>query len=171
MTRKISLAYLTVPGMDPLAQVKMASKAGYDYVSLRTIPMGQAGEPQVHLENNPGLFASIQVALEETSLQPLDIELVRVKEDLPRDYRGAFECAAKLGFTDVLSSVWTMDHGFAVDCYGKICEDAKEFGLTMNLEFPVISGLVNLPDTLQFLKEVGADNAKFFWICSATGQA
>ena len=43
MTRKISLAYLTVPGMDPLAQVKMASKAGYDYVSLRTIPMGQAG--------------------------------------------------------------------------------------------------------------------------------
>ena len=30
MTRKISLAYLTVPGMDPLAQVKMASKAGYD---------------------------------------------------------------------------------------------------------------------------------------------
>lgn len=25
MTRKISLAYLTVPGMDPLAQVKMAS--------------------------------------------------------------------------------------------------------------------------------------------------
>lgn len=102
MTRKISLAYLTVPGMDPLAQVKMASKAGYDYVSLRTIPMGQAGEPQVHLENNPGLFASIQVALEETSLQPLDIELVRVKEDLPRDYRGAFECAAKLGFTDVL---------------------------------------------------------------------
>lgn len=112
------------------------------------------------LGNNPGLFASIQVALEETSLQPLDIELVRVKEDLPRDYRGAFECAAKLGFTDVLSSVWTMDHGFAVDCYGKICEDAKEFGLTMNLEFPVISGLVNLPDTLQFLKEVGADNAK-----------
>lgn len=172
MTRKISLAYLTVPGMDPLAQVKMASKAGYDYVSLRTIPMGQAGEPQVHLENNPGLFASIQVALEETSLQPLDIELVRVKEDLPRDYRGAFECAAKLGFTDVLSSVWTMDHGFAVDCYGKICEDAKEFGLTMNLEFPVISGLVNLPDTLQFLKEVGADNAKVlldmlycYWSC------
>lgn len=160
MTRKISLAYLTVPGMDPLAQVKMASKAGYDYVSLRTIPMGQAGEPWVHLENDPGLFASIQVALKETSLQPLDIELVRVKEDLPRDYRGAFECAAKLGFTDVLSSVWTMDHGFAVDRYGKICEDAKEFGLTMNLEFPVISGLVNLPDTLQFLKEVGADNAK-----------
>lgn len=76
MTRKISLAYLTVPGMDPLAQVKMASKAGYDYVSLRTIPMGQAGEPQVHLENNPGLFASIQVALEETSLQPLDIEVL-----------------------------------------------------------------------------------------------
>ena len=95
MTRKISLAYLTVPGMDPLAQVKMASKAGYDYVSLRTIPMGQAGEPQVHLENDPGLFASIQVALKETSLQPLDIELVRVKEDLPRDYRGAFECAVK----------------------------------------------------------------------------
>mgnify|MGYP000709570426 CR=1 FL=1 len=80
MTRKISLAYLTVPGNGPFwpksrwhqRRVMIMLVCGQSY--------GQAGEPQVHLENNPGLFASIQVALEETSLQPLDIELVRVKE-------------------------------------------------------------------------------------------
>jgi sugar phosphate isomerase/epimerase len=160
MARKISLAYLTVPGIDPLTQIEMASKAGYDYISLRTIPMGQEGEPQIHLEKDPELFQKIKAALGDAPLKPLDIELVRVKEDFTDDYRGAFECAAKLGFTDVLSSIWTTDHGFAVERYGKICEDAKEFGLTMNLEFPVISGLKNLPDTLAFLREVGAGNAK-----------
>ena len=56
MSRQFSLAYLTTPGIDPVEQIKVAKQAGYDYVSLRTIPMGQEGEPQVHLENDPALM-------------------------------------------------------------------------------------------------------------------
>jgi hypothetical protein len=40
MERKFSLAYLTIPGVDPFDQIRIAAEAGYDYVSLRTIPMG-----------------------------------------------------------------------------------------------------------------------------------
>ena len=49
MSRQFSLAYLTIPGIDPIHQIQIAREAGYDYVSLRTIPMGLEGEPQVHL--------------------------------------------------------------------------------------------------------------------------
>ena len=160
MKRKFSLAYLTVPGVEPLEQIKIAAAAGYDYVSLRTIPMGLPGEPQVCLENDPELFEKIKTALKDTGLKLFDIELVRVREDLPCDYRKAFECGARLGATDVLSSVWTKDHGFAVEQYGRICEQAKEFGLTVNLEFPIVSGLTTLDETVAIQDKVGASNLK-----------
>ena len=46
MTRQFSLAYLTTPGIDPVEQIKTAKQAGYDYVSLRTIPMDLPGDPE-----------------------------------------------------------------------------------------------------------------------------
>lgn len=160
MKRKFSLAYLTIPGVEPLTQIQIASEAGYDYVSLRTIPMGLPGEPQVCLEKDPQLFKEIKQALKTSGLKLFDIELVRVREDLPEDFRKAFECGAELGATDVLSSVWTKDHGFAVEQYGKICEQAKEFGLTVNLEFPIVSGVTTLADTLAIQDKVNAPNLK-----------
>lgn len=60
MARKFSLAYLTIPGIDPVEQIKVARDAGYDYASLRTIPMGQPGEPQVCLEKDPDLVRAIE---------------------------------------------------------------------------------------------------------------
>ena len=87
MERKISLAYLTVPGITPVDEIKMAAELGYDYTSIRTIPMGQPGEPQVCLEKDPELFKEIRQTLKDCDMKLLDIELVRVREDLPIDYR------------------------------------------------------------------------------------
>lgn len=160
MKRKLSLAYLTIPGVEPIDQIRIAADAGYEYVSLRTIPMGQAGEPQVCLEKDPELFKKVKTALKETGLKLLDIELVRVREDLPGDYRKAFECGAELGATEILSSVWTEDRGFAVERYGAICEQAKEFGMNVNLEFPIVSSLRTLEETVKVQDQVGAENLK-----------
>ena len=44
MARKFSLAYLTIPGVDPVSQIKIAKEAGYDFVSLRTIAGVPAAE-------------------------------------------------------------------------------------------------------------------------------
>lgn len=160
MKRKISLAYLTIPGVHPLDQIKIAAEAGYEYVSLRTIPMGQPGEPQVCLEKDPELFMKVEQALKETGLKMLDIELVRIREDLPDDYRAAFERGAKLGATEILSSVWTDDRNLAVERYGKICEQAAEFNMNVNLEFPIVSNLKTLDETCEVQDQVGAKNLK-----------
>lgn len=37
--RKFSLAYLTIPGTNPMDQIRIAKECGYDSVSLRTISM------------------------------------------------------------------------------------------------------------------------------------
>ncbi|BAK98794.1 hypothetical protein OBV_15960 [Oscillibacter valericigenes Sjm18-20] len=158
--KQFSLAYLTVPGINPVDQIAVAKDAGFDFVSLRTIPMGLPGEPPVYLERDPDLARAIREKLRETGMKLLDIELVRIREDLPSDYRGAFEQGAKLGATQVLSSVWTQDHTFAVDRLGAICDQANQFGLTINLEFPVVSGLTTLADTMKIQDKVNAPNLK-----------
>lgn len=162
MSREFSLAYLTLPGVEAMEQIRIAGEAGYDFVSLRTIPMGLPGEPQLILENNPQLLREIRQQMQRFGVKLLDIELVRIREDLPEDYRPAFEAGAELGATDVLASVWTKDSAFAVDRCGKICEQAKEFGLDVDLEFPAVSCMPSFNDTVAMKKQVNMPNLKIF---------
>lgn len=162
MPREFSLAYLTLPGIDPLEQIRIAGETGYDCVSLRTIPMGQPGEPQNILENDPVLFQAIQREMESCHVRLLDIELVRIREDLPADYRAAFDKGAQLGAKHVLSSVWTKDFAFAAERYAAICDQAAEFGLDVNMEFPIVSCMTTFRETVAMQKRVGKPNLKVF---------
>ena len=135
MAKKFSLAYLTIPGVNPMDQIRIAKECGYDYVSLRTIPMHLPGEPEFLLDKDPELFEATKKALKEYDMPLMDIELARVRPDLDIDeYEPAFEKAAELGGTDVLGSIWTRDKAFYIEKVGKICEMAKKYGLKYNVE-------------------------------------
>ena len=159
MSRKFSLAYLSIPGTDPMEQIRIAKETGYDSVSLRTIPMHLPGEPEFLLHKDPELFANVQKALKEYDIPLMDIELARVRPDLDIDeYEPAFEAAAKLGGTDVLGSIWTRDRAFYVDKVGKIAEMAKKYGLNYNVEFLPWAGMRNLQEAITLVDIVNTDN-------------
>lgn len=122
--------------------------------------MGQQGEPQVHLETDPELARAVEKALKDHDMKLFDIELLRIREDLPTDYRAAFEKGAQLGATQILTSVWTKDYSLAVDRYGAFCEQAAEFGMTLNLEFPIVSEVTSLQTAMEIQDKVGAPNLK-----------
>ena len=159
MSRKFSLAYLTIPGTDPVEQIRIAKAVGYDSVSLRTIPMHLPGEPEFLLHKDPDLFANVQKALKEYDMPLMDIELARVRPDLDiNEYEPAFEAAAKLGATDVLGSVWTRDKAYYVEQVGKVAEMAKKYGLAYNIEFLPWAGVRNLQEAITLVDAVGTDN-------------
>ena len=159
MARKFSLAYLTIPGVDPVSQIKIAKEAGYDYVSLRTIPMHLPGEPEFLPQKDPELFDAIQKALKEYDMPLMDIELARVRPDLDiEEYRPAFEAAAKLGATDVLGSIWSRDKAWYTDTAGKVADYAAEFGLKFNIEFLPWAGVRNLQEDISLVDKLGRDN-------------
>lgn len=160
MSRKFSLAYLTIPGTAPVDQIRIAKESGYDYVSLRTIPMYLANEPEFIMEKDPELFKATKQALKDYGMQLMDIELARVREDLDTNFDAAFEKGAELGATQVLSSIWTKDKAFNVDRCGQICEKAAKFGLTVNLEFVTFAGVTDLKGAVEILDEVKAPNLK-----------
>ena len=159
MSRKYSLAYLTIPGTDPMEQIRIARACGYDSVSLRTIPMHLPGEPEFLLHKDKELFEDTRAALKEYDMPVMDIELARVRPDLDiNEYAPAFEKAAELGATDVLGSVWTRDVAWYTEQVGKIAEMAKQYGLSYNVEFLPWAGMRSLQAAITLVDAVGAEN-------------
>jgi sugar phosphate isomerase/epimerase len=159
--RQFSLAYLTVPGSTPPEQTYIASRAGYDMVSLRLINMGVPGEPDCE-PTSPEIMRATKAALRETGLAVLDIELARILPDNdPKTYLPAFEAGAELGARHVISSAWTgtySDRNFIVDRYAQLCDLAAPFGLTVDLEYPTFSRLSSLREAADIVHTAGRSN-------------
>jgi sugar phosphate isomerase/epimerase len=165
MKKQYSLAYLTVSGCAPPEMTYIAARTGYDFVSLRLIPMGVPGE-KPHLPEDREMIRKTKAALKETGIKVLDIELARILDDVdPLSYLPAMEAAAELGAKHVISSAWTTDQddrNFIVDRYAEICDLAKPFGLTVNLEFPTFSRLTNLQEAADIVRAASRPNGGIF---------
>jgi sugar phosphate isomerase/epimerase len=161
MRKQYSLAYLTVRDCEPAEMAYIASRTGYDYISLRLIPMGIPGE-SAYLPKDRAMISRAKTALKETGIKVLDIELARILDDFDlRSYLPAFEVAAELGAKHVISSAWTTqkrDRAFIVDRFSEICDLAKPFDLTVNLEFPTFSRLTNLKEAADIVRAANRTN-------------
>ena len=160
MEQEFSLAHLTVLGCAPPEMTYIAARAGYEYVSIRPIFMGLPGEPDYALADNPQMLKQTKRALAETGVRVHDIELARVYEGLhPTKYLPAMEVAAELGAKAVLSSIWGGEREFYVEKFGQICDLAKPFGLTVDLECVPIATVASLAQAVDVLHAVNRSNA------------
>jgi len=134
--RKFSLAHLTILDAPPPALIRIAARAGYDFVGLRLIPLGLPGEPRYEPHEDVVMRREIKAAIDETGVRVLDVELARILEaPAPESYLPAFETAAELGAEHVLSSVWIRDRNQVIERFARLCDVARPLGLTVNLEF------------------------------------
>ncbi len=161
MSKQYSLAYLTVRGCEPAEMAYIAARVGYDYISLRLIPMGIPGE-NAYLPEDKAMIARAKAALRETGIKVLDMELARILDDVdPRSYLPAMEAAAELGAKHLISSAWTTekrDRAYIVDCFTEICDLAQPLDLTVNLEFPTFSRLTNLQEAADIVRAANRTN-------------
>jgi sugar phosphate isomerase/epimerase len=160
MTRRFSIAHLTALECTPPQLIHIAARTGYDFVSLRPIKVGLPGEPDYDLVNNKQLLQETKAAFSDTGLRLLDIELARIHENMdPQKYLPAFEVAAELGGKHVLSSIWTDDQSYAIEKFGEVCDMAKTFDLTVELEFVPVASVKDLAATMAILNAVNRTNA------------
>ena len=161
MKHQFSLAHLTVLGCTLPEMTYIAGRTGYDFVSFRLIPMGVAGE-KACFPHDTVMIRKARAALAETGVRLLDIELARILPDIdPKTYLPAMEVGAELGARHLISSAWTTDptdRDFIVERYAEICDLAKPFGLTVDLEFPSFSRLTNLKDAADIVRSAGCTN-------------
>ena len=162
MAIRFSLAHLTVLGCAPPEMTYIAARAGYEFVSLRIIMMGSSNElaHNYTLADNKTMFRQTKTALSGTGLKVHDIELARIFDGVDlKSYLQAFEVAAELGARHVICSVWTSDRTYAAEQFAGMCDLAKPFGLTVNLEFLTWMDIASLRDTAEILRAARRDNA------------
>lgn len=160
MKQEFSLAHLTVLGCAPPEMTYIAARAGYDYVSIRPIFMGLPGEPNYALAENKEMLRQTKRALASTGVRVHDIELARIFDGCdPKTYVPAMEVAAELGAKAVLSSIWGGERDYYIEKFAELCDLAKPFGLTVDLEYVPIASVKNLADASDVLRTIDRDNA------------
>jgi sugar phosphate isomerase/epimerase len=162
MKRKYSLAHLTVLGWTIPEMIYNAKLIGYDYVGIRCIYMGLPGEINYDLSGKNKLYKLTKQALADTGMRINDIELAMIRDD--RDvssYEPAFEVAAELGATDVISSIWTPNKGYYIEQFAKLCDLAKQYDLYVNLEFVTWADVKDLKAAKEVINTVNKENAGY----------
>jgi sugar phosphate isomerase/epimerase len=158
--RQFSLAHLTALECSPPELIRVAADVGYDFVGLRTMPLGLPGEPRYEMAADRRLFRETKAALAETGVRLLDIELARIVAGHdPRSYLPALEAGATLGARHVLTSIWTPDRSFAIDSFGALCELARPLGLIVNLEFVAWASCSTLSGAVDVVRAAACSNA------------
>lgn len=159
MTPRFSLAHLTALQCPPPELTYIAARAGYDFVSFRPISLGTSQEREYLLAEDKELMRQTKVALRDTGMKLLDIELARIYDGVdPRDYLPAMEVAAELGGQHVLTSGWTTDRNFVIDCYAELCDLAKPFGLTVDFEFVTWASVSTLQEAVDIVSRAQRQN-------------
>ena len=138
MSPEFSLAHLTVLGTTPLELIDIAASATYDYVSIRATPVAR-GEQITPLAGDPAMVRQVVHRLADTGVRVLDVELARIGPDDEPD-----------GFVEVLE---------AADHFGRLCELALDYGLTVDLEFPSWSPTGDLAAAAAVVRAVYKANA------------
>ena len=160
MKQEFSLAHLTVLGCAPPEMIYIAARAGYDYVSIRPIYMGLPGEPNYALAEKRDLLRQTKAALKATGVRLHDIELARIFDGVDvKSYVPAMEVAAELGGKAVLSSIWGGERDYYVEKYAELCDLARPFGLTVDLEYVPIAAVRDLAGAVDVLRTIDRPNA------------
>jgi sugar phosphate isomerase/epimerase len=154
------LAHLTVLDAAPPALVSAAAEAGFDAVGIRLVTPASVGGPVHDLLHDHALREATVRRLADTGLTVLDVEFLRFEPDQPGPEPAHFlEVGAELGARNVLVMSVEPDTLRTVERFVDLCERAAPFGLTVNLEFAVYTGVQTLQDAVAIVEQAGQPNA------------
>ena len=135
MSRRISLAHLTVLDLPPPQMVKVAAYIGYDSVGLRLIAVTDT-TPGYPLMGNPEMMRETKAVLRDTGLAVMDIEFVRVTPDFDvKAFEPFLAAGAELGAAHVICAPYDADHWRLSDSLAAFADLAGEYKLCPVLEF------------------------------------
>ncbi len=160
MSRRFSLAHLSLIESPPAELVRIAVAAGFDLVDLRLAPATQT-DAVYSAGELAGLARDLAPMVRGAGLKVWDVEIIRLNDRTrPRDYLPLMEAAATLGASRMKLVCDTDDHAYACALLHELAGLAAPFGLTLDLEYMVFSGVKSLKAALAVVAAAGALNLK-----------
>jgi sugar phosphate isomerase/epimerase len=158
--RPISLAYHTVPELDPLAAIATAAAAGCSHVGLR-LAGGAGGEAAMPLAADRRLRLRASQRMREVAIAPLEASTVRLGASSDRAAFASFcEIAAELGARFVLTNADDPDALRLAANVAALCETAAAYGLETHFEFVAWSATPDIQAAAALQDAVGRADFK-----------
>jgi sugar phosphate isomerase/epimerase len=153
-----SIAYLTVSGADPVAQIEAAADAGFDAVGLRVVaPLGLS--LAFPIAGNPAQIREIRRASERTGVRVLDSEVLTLTpHTMASEFAPALAAAAEIGSTYMQITSEDPDWKRGVANFGDVCDEASRFGLRIAVEFMRWRSVRTIDEAARFVGEAGRTN-------------
>ena len=155
----IVIAPTTLMRVPPVEYLKIAVEAGYDGAGFRLYP-----SPHMvffPVVGDATLMAEVKRVVADTGLKLYDILTCYLQPDMDLEaMRRAHEFGAELGAEYALVIGDDDDWGRMVDNFGRLCDNAAQFGLVCALEAPVNRRkLTRLDLNLKLIADAGRENA------------
>jgi len=145
MTRTISLAHLTVLDTTPPELVTVAAAAGFRHIGIRLTATPSVGVPPYDILHDGQLLRETERRLADTGVSVLDTEFLRFEPEHPVAVpEGFLEISARLGARNVLVMSAEPDETRTVERFSELCDRAAAYGLQVNLEFAIYTGVRTL---------------------------
>jgi sugar phosphate isomerase/epimerase len=157
---ELSLHHLTILDAHPLQLVDAAAVAGFEYCGLRLVaPTG--ADPVVDVPGDPALIRELRVRLDATGVKLLDIEAIWLNSQTDiASLLPALEAGRVLGARYVLCVGNDTERGRQLDNFGRLCEAADAFGLSVGLESITYCAVSTPADALDVVRASAQPNAR-----------
>jgi sugar phosphate isomerase/epimerase len=156
MNRQYSLAYLTAPTASAVQAIGLAADLGYSHVGLSPFPNG-AGAPYQPMLGDGAALREVQASLRDTGVQVFDIEIIRIGAAFDAQvYLPALALGAEIGAKAVLIAADDTDAARLAANYARLCEVARPYGLSCDLEFMPWTAVKNAAEARHIIELAGA---------------
>jgi len=158
--RKLSLAHLSLIASPPAELIRIAGKVGFDLVDLRLSPATPSDMVYTSYERFT-LCRQLIPLLGDMDMRVWDVEIVRLNDKTdPHDYLPLMEAAGLLGASRMKLVCDSDDHARAAHLLARLCELALPFGLTLDLEYMVFSGVRSLAASQKLMAAAAQPNLR-----------
>lgn len=160
MTRKFSISFLTHATLLPPEQAVMARKLGYDAIGVRLAPAAPGGI-FAPLIKDKAMLAETLRRLDDTGIPVFDIEMIRINADFDAAiWKPFLETAAALRAKAILVACDDPEETRLIASFAKLCEAARPYGLTCDLEFMPWTEVKDGKSALRVVSAAGQPNGR-----------
>ena len=160
MPRQLSLAHLTVLDTTPPELVTVAAAAGFRTIGIRLTATPSVGIPPYDILHEGPLLRETMLRLADTGVSVLDTEFLRFEPDQPVGIpEGFLEISARLGAKYVLVMSAEPEEARTVERFSDLCDRAAAYGLHVNLEFAIYTGVRTLAHAAHVVAQSRRSNA------------
>jgi sugar phosphate isomerase/epimerase len=156
----ISLDHLTFLELTPPELVRTAAQAGFTHIGVRLNPAAPGEHRHPMLEDAPMLRETL-ACMQDTGVRVFDFGVLRLngKTDVT-EFEPVFASAARLGAGHALVNGDEPDHALLADLLARLCELARRYAVTLNLEPTPWTGVKNLAEAVKVVRMAGQAEAR-----------